>query len=217
MSRRKQARLSRLGQLSRLSRSGLKGNNWFLFLMMLLGWVFFAGQVTVDASSAAGRRGASRPVLALLPFENLSGQFGADEQVTKGLRESLQPVFNLVSQSEVETVLTDLRLRHTGFLTREQIKKIGQQLKVKALLIGMVDTYRQEPVSQVSFFCELISTTSDNPIIWAKNFYGLGRQQVYLLNRGGYTDWSNLMTSVAEDLVQSLPNKIEDNGSEKNR
>ena len=157
----------------------------------------------------------TRPKIAVIPFQNLSGQFGADDQIMTGLTEVLQKDFYLTPKDRVETILTDLRVRHMGCLTTKEVRKIGRKLGVEALLLGLVETYRQEPFPQVSFFCKLILCADDAPLLWAKNFCARGKQTLYLLQRKGHTDWSSLMRSTAEDLLRSLPKNIKDTASYK--
>jgi len=94
---------------------------------------------------------------------------------------------------------------------------IGRDLRVDALLTGLIETYRREPFPQVSFFCSLTSTKGEAPCLWSKNFCGLGKQQVYLLRRGDHTHWSPLIESLAEDLLRSLPKNIKNNEKEQGK
>jgi TolB-like protein len=149
------------------------------------------------------------PRIAILPFENLSGQFGASEQVMADITASLQKEFSLVSEDHVEIVLSDLRIRHTGFLTTGQINEIGRLLKVDTVLLGIIDTYRREPLPQVSFFCNLVSTKGSASTLWSKYFSAVGRQKVYLLQRDNNVTWSSIMQMVTEDLLRSLPKSKE--------
>lgn len=152
----------------------------------------------------------TRPKIAIIPFENLSGQFGAGEEVMAGLTKVLQKEFYLIPKARVERTLTDLRVRHVGCLTTKEIKNIGRKLKVEALLVGLIETYRREPFPQVSFFCKLFATVDKAPLLWAKNFCARGKQTVYLLQREGYTDWASLINGTAEDLLRSLPKNIKE-------
>lgn len=150
-----------------------------------------------------------QPKIVILPFENLSGQFGASEQVMADIMGSLQKEFSIVPEGHVEIVLTELRVRHTGFLTTGQINEIGKLLKVDTILLGIIDTYRQKPLPQVSFFCNLVSTKGSAPILWSKYFCAVGQQKAYLLQRDNNTTWSSIMQSVTDDLLRSLPKSKE--------
>lgn len=151
----------------------------------------------------------ARPKIVILPFENLSGQFGASEQVLADIMGPLQEEFSIVSEGHVEIVLTELRVRHTGFLTTGQINEIGKLLKVDTILLGIIDTYHQKPLPQVSFLCNLVSTKGSAPILWSKYFSAVGKQKAYLLQRDNNTTWSSIMQSVTEDLLRSLPKSKE--------
>ncbi len=146
-----------------------------------------------------------QPKIVILPFENLSGQFGAGEQVMADIMGQLQKEFSIVPEGHVEIVLTELRVRHTGFLTTGQINEIGNLLKVDTILLGIIDTYRQKPLPQVSFFCNLVSTKGSAPILWSKYFCAVGKQKAYLLQRDNNITWSSIMQSITEDLLRSLP------------
>lgn len=179
---------------------------WYFGLL-----IFLAATLSQCLHPALAEPEVMRPKIAIIPFENLSGQYGASEEVMKVLWETIHKDLSVVPLPHVEKILADSRIRHTGFLTTEEVKMIGRDLRVDALLIGLIETYRREPFPQVSFFCTLVSTSGDAPLLWSKNFCGLGRRQVYLLRRGDHTHWSSLMESIAEDLLKSLPKNIKNN------
>ena len=62
-------------------------------LLVLLFGIFFV--INVPLTVFAKTRD-TRPRIALIPFENLSGQFGAGEEVMAGLTEVLQRDFFLI-------------------------------------------------------------------------------------------------------------------------
>ncbi|MGA1874190.1 MAG: hypothetical protein ACMUIA_01130 [bacterium] len=179
---------------------------WSFWLLL-----FLAGTLSQCLRPALVEPEVMRPKIAIVPFENLSGQYGASEEVMKVLWEVIHKDVAVVPLSHVEKVLADSRIRHTGFLTTEEVKMIGRDLRVDALLTGLIETYRRDPFPQVSFFCMLFSTRGEAPLLWSKNFCGLGKQQVYLLRRGDHTHWSPLIESIAEDLLRSLPNNMKNN------
>jgi len=180
--------------------------HWYFWLLL-----FLAGALVQGTSLAFAEPRIRESKIAVIPFENLSGQYGASEEVIQGLWEIIQKDLSLVPMSHVEKTLADSGIRHTGFLTTEEVKIIGRDLRVDALLMGLVETYRREPFPQVSFFCKLVSTRGDAPLLWSKNFCDLGKQQVYLFQRGDHTHWSSLIKSIAEDLLRSLPKNIKNN------
>jgi TolB-like protein len=147
--------------------------------------------------------------IAVLPFANLSGQFGAGDQVMADILGALKEEFSIVPEIQVESVLAELRVRHTGFLTTGQINEIGKRLKVETILFGIIDTYRQEPLPQVSFFCNMVSTKRSAPVLWSKYFCAVGQEKLYLLQRENHTTWASIMKNVTEDLLRSLPKRKE--------
>lgn len=185
-----------------------KKSKLYLLAILLAGGIFLGKGGQLIAATGSEKK-AALPTVAILPFENLSGQFGASEEVMAGLKGLLHKEFSLVSEKQVETVLAELQVRHTGFLATGQIIEIGNRLKVDALLLGMIDTYRQEPMPQVSFFCHLVSARGSAPMLWSKYFCAGGQERMYLLQRNRPITWSALIRRVAEDFIQSLPKNRE--------
>ncbi|MEW6380641.1 MAG: hypothetical protein AB1611_13685 [bacterium] len=179
-----------------------------LLVILLAGGILVGNGGQLVAATGSETK-AALPAIAVLPFENLSGQFGASEEVMAGLKGLLQKEFSLVSDKQVEAVLAELQVRHTGFLTTGQIIEIGKRLKVETLLLGMIDTYRQRPVPQVSFFCSLVSARGSAPMLWSQYFCAGGQEQIYLLQRNRPVTWSALIHQAAEDFIRSLPKNRE--------
>jgi TolB-like protein len=80
--------------------------------------------------------------VAVLPFENLSGDRVAAERVRELLVAELQArgVWQVV---EPGLVVTAVSTYPTGTRTPEELKKIGESLHAEALFLGTVVTYRE--------------------------------------------------------------------------
>ena len=61
----------------------------------------------------------SKSKVAILPFENLSGQFLPIDDVMRTIYEGLSNQFELPSYEDVDEVIMRMRLRHTGFLSSQ--------------------------------------------------------------------------------------------------
>lgn len=89
--------------------------------------------------------------LAILPFQNLS----RDQFAGARVRELVLSEFLLVDFEVLEPGLTDRTLARMGVapgvaLTPEEIKKLGQELKVQGLIVGTVEIYDEHRMGGVT-------------------------------------------------------------------
>jgi TolB-like protein len=88
------------------------------------------------APPPAGAEG--RPAIALLPLENLSGRTEYGDRFTRLVWSELGRTgrFQLVDVGEVDAMLVEQRIRSAGALSRDQLLKASERLKVRWLLAG---------------------------------------------------------------------------------
>lgn len=78
--------------------------------------------------------------VAVIPFENLSKDQGADLRATRFFITELfeSRAFDIVEPGEVNRVLGEFSLVRAAVLSQEQIIAIGKKLKVQAIFLGSV-------------------------------------------------------------------------------
>jgi len=78
--------------------------------------------------------------VAVIPFENLSGDQGAGSRASRLFVNELlaAEAFDVVEPGEVALALDNMGLVRTADLTREQIITLGLQLKAQGLFLGSV-------------------------------------------------------------------------------
>ena len=79
--------------------------------------------------------------IAVIPFENLSKDKGADERVVRIFISELlaKDAFDIVEPGEVKKVLLKNSLSNTAEITLEQAIAVGKELNVQAILLGTVN------------------------------------------------------------------------------
>lgn len=79
--------------------------------------------------------------VAVIPFENLTNERGAASRATRYFISQLlaSESFEVIEPGEVTRVLNEHATVRTGDLTQDQIRAIGQALKVQGLFLGTVN------------------------------------------------------------------------------
>lgn len=137
-----------------------------LVLLMACGpkpQVYFKEQVSFRPSKT----------IAILPFNNYSGQEDAGKQVSNMFLVELlkKPYFELIEPGEIDKVMREERIRSSEQIDFATAKIFKEKLKADYILIGAVNEYsyltksiREIPL--VSFSVRLLDTESGQ-IIWA--------------------------------------------------
>ena len=107
-------------------------------LALVLGAGACAGARRAPAVPAAPVATGPRQRLALLPLENLSDKTEYADRLTRVVWTALgrDPRFEVVESGEVDAVLSDLRIRSSGSLTRDQIEDASTRLRTRWIVAG---------------------------------------------------------------------------------
>ncbi len=173
--------------------------------------------LTVDILSGCGVKTSSQSFLredtelgfvqriAVLPFENYSkDEFAAararDFTITQGLAMGL---FDIVDKGLVDSVLQEEVIEPGVPLDESMTKRLGQRLKVQAILLGAVD-YAGEGQKGNFAFPELSLTmrlidVDTAVVLWQASGYG-----------SGYCLWKRLFGLAPRDIFQVGLGTIED-------
>ncbi len=168
--------------------------------------------------------------VAVMPFENLSKDGKAAEKVRSGFVLELLRTGNLsvIDINEMDRILKGAGLSYgvsqmpavgSGALQEEIAvdstplsKKIGDALKVQAIVVGSVQTHTVERTSdrvspEVSITARLIDTET-GIIIWASTHTRRGGMGIPILGWGKITSLSMLSQHVIQDMIDSLAEYI---------
>lgn len=148
--------------------------------------------------------------VAVIPFENLSDNQGAASRATRFFISELlaSETFEVVEPGEVFNVLSSLSTLRAGELSAEQIKEIGQKLKVQGLFFGSVNessSSRSGSVQthSVSMVVRLVDAESGETVWSAANTSG-GRGFFARLFGAGEKSSSQVMRQCVKKILSTL-------------
>ncbi|MDF1545820.1 MAG: hypothetical protein P1R58_12065 [bacterium] len=148
--------------------------------------------------------------VAVIPFENLSNTQGAASRATRFFISELlaSESFEVIEPGEVGEVLGSVAAVRTGELTKEQIKAVGQKLKVQGLFFGSVNessTSRSGSVQThtASLVVRLVDAESGETVWSATNTSG-GRGFFSRLFGTGEKSASDVMRECVGEALSTL-------------
>ncbi|MGA1844608.1 MAG: hypothetical protein ACMUIS_08610 [bacterium] len=163
------------------------------------------GLLTVLPLSIQAENPESRPRVAILPFENLSGRFLAIDDLMNPVYEGMKTLFTLPNYDEVDEIILRMRLRHTGFLTSREASEIGRRLEVDAIILGMICVYQGSPEPQIALIMKMIGTGEGTPLLWMKHVMVSGTMNESWFGRDRITESAALIDKSVRSLVTEIP------------
>ena len=162
------------------------------------------------ATSAAVPGAGPRHKVAVLPLEDLSGQTGAADRMTRVLFTVLAQAgaYEVVEPGTVDAALSDARVRSTGMLTRDQIGMLSTQLETRWLLTGTALEFGHVrtpdgEVPSVGIALRLIDGHSGR-VRWADQRYRNGDDRETVFGWGHESDGDRLAQHTMTELIQGL-------------
>lgn len=151
------------------------------------------------------------PVVAVLPFDNLSERTDAGDVTTRIFVAQLSGlgVCRVLEPGEVEAALEGAQIRSASVLTYAQIKELGERLKTRHLLMGTVlestklRTAETE-VPAVGVSLRLLSTTTGE-VEWTGIRFRSGDDRETLFGWGRTYSAQKLTADLAEEMLRHFP------------
>lgn len=178
-----------------------------------------AAALVAAALGCAGHRGPQAAAVpgtgpkhkvAVLPLEDLSGQTGAADRMTRVLFTVLAQAgaYDVVEPGTVDAALSDARVRSTGMLTRDQIGLLSTRLETRWLLTGTALEFGHVrtpdgEVPSVGIALRLIDGHSGR-VRWADQRYRNGDDHETVFGWGHESDADRLAQHTMTELVQGL-------------
>jgi TolB-like protein len=164
------------------------------------------------AHSPAPRPGsaASRPAIAVLPLENLSGHAEYGERFSRLVWAEVGRTarYQIVDVGEVDAMLVEFRIRSAGSLTREQVLKASGRLRTRWILAGALlecGTIRT-PDGELPTFTlalRLLDGKSGN-VVWTDVRARSGEDRETVFGWGREASLERLAASTARELVSNM-------------
>jgi TolB-like protein len=142
--------------------------------------------------------------IAIFPFENFSGDKTAPEVLMPMVRSRLEKKgYSVLKEDDLAAFLLKERIRNTGCVSKETAMKIGNELKVKMILTGAVNTFSDGNDPRIGFVVCLINT-ADGSLIWATHEAATGEDFEKILGIGKIESLNKLSERVLDILFNSF-------------
>lgn len=153
---------------------------------------------------------AGAPGMAVLPFEDLSGQAGIGERLSRIAYTELVRAgrWHVEEPGEVDAVLAEARVRSTGIMTRDQTMRVSERLGVRWLLAGTALEYGRVrtpdgDVPTVGLSLRLLDGRSGR-VVWADQRFRSGEDRETVFSWGRVNDISQLASRTAAELLDGI-------------
>jgi TolB-like protein len=145
-----------------------------------------------------------KETIALFPFENFSEDKNALTLIIPVLRSSLEAKgFEVLDDDSLNRFLLKERIRSRGYISKDIAKRMGEELNVKAVMVGSVNSFFTGENPRVGFSARLINS-SDGTIIWANHASATGEDFTTILGLGRITTIDRLISKVMDALLDSF-------------
>ena len=142
--------------------------------------------------------------IALLPFENFTEDAGVLKSLMPKIRGRLEDNgFTVIDEAILEAFLLKERIRTTGCIGREAASKMGQELDVKGIVIGSVNSFSNGENPIVGLSARIVRA-ADCGILWANNAAFTGEDFTTVLQIGTIREIGQLTDRVLDALFDSL-------------
>ncbi len=142
--------------------------------------------------------------IAIFPFENLSKTPDALSYVMPFIKKQIEDKgVEIVPQKKLEKFLVKYRIRRTGFVSRDTMRKIRKELGVTKVLTGSVINFLQQANPKVGILARLIDTGTGE-IVWADYSTATGEDFVTILGLGRIGSVKELSEKVVERLFEGF-------------
>jgi TolB-like protein len=177
------------------SRNPINPTNFLLFILCFL---IFA------ISSGYAAQSHQKMDIAIFPFANFSEDKNAVTFVVPLLRDRLEAKgFGVLDDDSLNRFLLKNRVRSVGYISTDMARKLGEELNVKAVLVGSINSFYTGKNPQIGFSARLIDT-SDGTIIWANHAAATGEDFVGILGLGRVKTMDRLASRVLNELLDSF-------------
>lgn len=142
--------------------------------------------------------------VALFPFENLTDEKIALEQVMPVVRTQLEHKgLEIIEDVTLNNFLLKKRIRNTGYISKDLAREAGKELRVDAIITGSINSFYLIENPQVGILARMVDT-SDGSILWAEQSSATGEDFTTILGLGTVRSMENLIHIVTERLFASL-------------
>ena len=150
--------------------------------------------------------GQNASTLALLPFENVSGNINGVRFAMPLIEQVLREKgYRFVTPEKMEPFLLRNRIRNTGMLGLTHLKALRQEFGVDLVMVGSVDLFYDSQENPQWGLSSRILSTKEGAILWAGSSGRTGGDYTRILGLGTITSATELAREVVRILFENLP------------
>ncbi len=168
----------------------------FLLLLFIIGLLI--------ANAAYASQDDIKETIAIFPFENFSEDSKALEVIIPRLKSRLEAKgYTVLEENDMNAFLLKERIRTSGYVSKDTAMKIGDELKVKAILTGSVNSFGGKDNPHAGFTAYLVDA-SDGSLAWANHAAATGEDFEKILGLGRINTLDRLSDRVLDALLKSF-------------
>lgn len=168
----------------------------FLLLLFIIGLFI--------ANAAYASQDNLKETIAIFPFENFSEDSKALEVVVPMLKSKLEAKgYTVLKENDMNAFLLKERIRTSGYVSKDTAMKIGNELNVKAILTGAVNSFGGGDNPHAGFTAYLVEA-SDGSLAWANHAAATGEDFEKILGLGRINTLNRLSDRVLDALLKSF-------------
>ena len=145
------------------------------------------------------------PLIAVLPFYNLSGTKAPLQDIRRSLINSLKDAgLNILDDNVLEEFITRHRIRYTGGIDSVNAEALGKETRAETVLITSLELYSEMAPPKIAFTSRLVSVGSNLSILWMKGIGLAGDDSPGMLGLGLIENFQILLEKAIKQLSASL-------------
>lgn len=183
---------------------------WVGAFLWLSGCAMVGGMPPVVIAGGAQQTvHAELPLVAVLPFENLSASPAPHKEMRASLIERLRNRgVKMLGEEELLALMARLRIRYTGGVDEQMAETFRREAGVGAVLITSLELYSAQVPPKVAIVSRLASTEPHSMVIWADSVSLSGDDAPGFLGLGLVEDVKILMPMALDRLAGSLASHL---------
>jgi TolB-like protein len=149
------------------------------------------------------------PLIAILPFENLSAIPAPHKEMRAALLERLRRRgVKMLGEEELLALMARLRIRYTGGVDGQMAEAFRREAGVGAVLITSLELYSAQAPPKVAIVSRLASTEPHSIVVWADSVSLSGDDAPGFLGLGLVEDVKKLTPIALDRLADSLASHL---------
>lgn len=145
------------------------------------------------------------PLIAVLPFYNISGTKAPLQDIRRSLVDSLKDAgLNILDDIELEEFIARHRIRYTGGIDTVDAEALRKETRAEAVLITSLELYSETAPPKIALSSRLVSVDSSLSILWMKGIGLAGNDSPGILGLGLIENFQTLLEKAIQQLSVSL-------------